>query len=175
MDEMGGVATQMPKTFAMFTAAAMASLALPGMSGFVGELNVFLGVSTSDAYSTAFKVGIITLSAVGLILTPIYLLSMLREVFYGKAKLQLPSFGVDANPREVFIAACLIVPIIGIGLYPKLATQTYDAKTVAVASHARNAVFLVAQEHHGIYSQAFASPRLPGAVTPVPALLGVMD
>ena len=32
MDEMGGIAKAMPKTFALFTTAAMASLALPGMS-----------------------------------------------------------------------------------------------------------------------------------------------
>ncbi len=48
MDEMGGMAQKMPKTFAMFTAGSMASLALPGMSGFIGELTVFLGIATSD-------------------------------------------------------------------------------------------------------------------------------
>ena len=81
---MGGMAKEMPKIFALFTAASMASLALPGMSGFVSELTIFLGVSTSDVYSANFKVLVIFLHAVGLILTPIYLLSMLREVFYGK-------------------------------------------------------------------------------------------
>ena len=52
---------------------------------------------------------------------------------------------VDAKPREAFIALCLIVPIIGIGIYPKLATQTYDVKTVEVAQQARQALSLVAQ------------------------------
>jgi NAD(P)H-quinone oxidoreductase subunit 4 len=36
---------------------------------------------------------------------------------------------VDAEPREVFIIASLLVPIIGIGLYPKVATTIYDATT----------------------------------------------
>ncbi len=148
MDEMGGMAQKMPKTFALFTAGAMASLALPGMSGFVSELSVFLGIATSDAYSQSFKIGIIFLTAVGLILTPIYLLSMLRQVFYGdnSANLTIDSFQADAQPREIFITACLLIPIIAIGLYPKLATNTYDVKTVEVASKVRAALPVIVQE-----------------------------
>jgi len=103
MDEMGGMAKLMPKTFALFTTASMESLAFPGMSGFVSELSIFLGIAQSDAYSSTFKVVVTVLAGVGLILTPIYLLSMLRVVFYGKKEnaLQLLRFGVDANAREV--------------------------------------------------------------------------
>lgn len=149
MDEMGGMAKLMPKTFAMFTAASMASLALPGMSGFVSELSVFLGVAQSDVYSSTFKIAITVLAGVGLILTPIYLLSMLRVVFYGNndSGLKLDGFTFDAKPREVFITACLILPIIGIGLYPKLATNTYDLKTVDVASKVRASLPIIAQKH----------------------------
>jgi NAD(P)H-quinone oxidoreductase subunit 4 len=145
MDKMGGMAKQMPTVFALFTAGSMASLALPGMSGFVGEIGVFLGFATSDAYSAGFKVGVVLLAAVGVILSPIYLLSMLRNVFYGEERVELAGL-TDAKPREAFIALCLLVPIIGIGLYPKLATQTYDAKTVAVNEEARMALPLVATQ-----------------------------
>lgn len=72
MDKMGGMAKVMPKTFALFTIGSMPSLALPGMSGFVGELMVFIGIATSDVYSSSFKVVVVLLSAVGVILTPIY-------------------------------------------------------------------------------------------------------
>jgi hypothetical protein len=40
----------------------------------------------------------------------------------------------DANPREIFITACLLIPIIGIGFYPKLVTQIYDVKAVEVSA-----------------------------------------
>lgn len=148
MDEMGGMAEKMPKTFALFTTGAMASLALPGMSGFVGELTIFLGIATSDVYSQTFKVGIIFLTAVGLILTPIYLLSMLRQVFYGAKHngLDISSFQADVQPREIFIATCLLFPVIGIGLYPKLATTTYDLKTIEIASKARLALPVIVQQ-----------------------------
>ncbi|NJM62044.1 MAG: NAD(P)H-quinone oxidoreductase subunit 4, partial [Oscillatoriales cyanobacterium RU_3_3] len=42
MDEMGDIGKVMPKVFALFTAGAMASIALPGMSGFASELSIFV-------------------------------------------------------------------------------------------------------------------------------------
>lgn len=164
MDKMGGMAKQMPTLFALFTTASMASLALPGMSGFVGELAVFLGFATSDAYSTPFKVVIVLLSAVGVILSPIYLLSMLRTLFYGeeRAELTVESGFRDAKPREAFIALCLLIPIIGIGIYPKLATQTYDAKTVAVAEQARQVLPLVAEQPFHFSQPTLIAPALIG-------------
>jgi NAD(P)H-quinone oxidoreductase subunit 4 len=115
----------------MFTTCSLASLALPGMSGFVAELMVFVGFATSDAYSFTFRLITIIFMAIGVILTPIYLLSMLREIFYGPENKELVEHEVlvDAEPREVFIIACLLVPIIGFGFYPKLLTQIYDATT----------------------------------------------
>jgi NAD(P)H-quinone oxidoreductase subunit 4 len=174
LEKMGGLAKTMPTVFALFTTASLASLALPGMSGFVGELAVFLGFTMSDAYTPDFKAVIVLLSAVGLILTPIYLLSMLREMFYGKENPELVENQVilDANPREVFITACLLVPIIGIGLYPKMATQTYDVKTVQIATQARNAVQLVAHQPIPSLSRISDAPALPKSVSS--ELLGIV-
>ncbi len=86
MNEMSNIGQALPRVFTLFTMAAMASLALPGMSGFASEVAVFVGFTTSGTYSETFRTVMVGLSAVGLILTPIYLLSMLRQVFYaGKA------------------------------------------------------------------------------------------
>jgi len=142
LDEMGGIGKRMQKIFAMFTTCSMASLALPGMSGFVAELMIFVGFATSDAYNPTFKTIVVFLMAVGVILTPIYLLSMLREIFYGEVNTEIvsPQALIDAEPREVFIIACLLVPIIGIGLYPKMLTQMYDSTTIQLTSRLRDSV-----------------------------------
>jgi len=146
LDDMGGLGKKMPSTFALFTIASMASLALPGMSGFAGELMVFLGFANSPIYSVEFKAVIIFLAAVGLILTPVYLLSMMREMFYGQEGEAVEGqVFLDAKPRELFIAAALMLPIVAIGIYPKLLTETYDVTTVNIAQHARNALPVVAQ------------------------------
>ena len=177
MDKMGGIAKSMPTTFALFTFASMASLALPGMSGFVGELTIFLGLTTSDVYSEGFKTTIVFLAAVGLLITPIYLLSMLRRVFFGNQSGAIATPWLDAKPRELSIAFCLLIPIIAIGLYPKLATQTYDSTTVAVAAHLRTAQPLVVAQgdNSSLYArvtagkspQTIASPTIPSKLVSV--------
>ncbi len=187
MDNMGGVGQAMPKVFALFTAGAMASLALPGMSGFVSELSVFVGLTTSDIYSSSFCTVTVFLAVVGVILTPIYLLSMLRQVFYGSGvapKCDINNAGlenqedegtvcfgtdcllpteavyIDAKPRELLIAACFLLPIVGIGFYPKLTEQIYDVKTVAVNAQVRQSYSQIAQTNPQIYANRFLAPRI---------------
>ena len=124
---MSGVGQKMRIMFALWTACSLASLALPGMSGFVSELMVFTGFVTDEVYTLPFRVVMASLAAIGVILTPIYLLSMLREIFFGKENPKLTEERklIDAEPREVYIIACLLLPIIGIGLYPRLVTESY--------------------------------------------------
>jgi NAD(P)H-quinone oxidoreductase subunit 4 len=142
LDEMGGVGQKMRKMFALWTVCSLASLALPGMSGFVSELMVFVGFATSEAYSLSFRVVICVLAAVGVILTPVYLLSMLREIFFGKENVELAAHThlVDAEPREIYVISCLLVPIIGIGLYPRLVTETYRASIETLVSRENTAL-----------------------------------
>lgn len=162
LDEMGGVGQKMQKIFAMWTTCSLASLALPGMSGFVAELMVFVGFATSDAYNSTFKVIVVFLAAVGVILTPIYLLSNLREIFYGSENKELVEHEVlqDAEPREVFIIACLLVPIIGIGLYPKLITQMYDSTTQQLTARLRGSVPTLAEGKPPVVSMV--APEIGG-------------
>jgi NAD(P)H-quinone oxidoreductase subunit 4 len=193
MKEMGNIGQAMPKVFALFTIGAMASLGLPGMSGFASELSVFVGVTTSDIYGSTFRTVTVFLASVGVILTPIYLLSMLRQVFYNSGAVPTcditPScditdadlqnqgdqeavcFGTncvlpaeaefsDARPREVFIAACFLVLIIGIGVYPKMAMQMYDVKTVAVNAQVRQSYTEIAQGNPQIYAKGFWVPQV---------------
>ena len=118
-------------------------------------------MATSDVYSTTFKTIIIIGAAVGVVLSPIYLLSMLRRIFYGDAGAvvaKVPNI-LDIRPREAFVAVCLLVPIIGIGLYPKLATQVYDVKTVEVASRVQDTL-LVAEQSSPLYAHIMAAPRI---------------
>jgi NAD(P)H-quinone oxidoreductase subunit 4 len=171
----------------------MASLALPGMSGFASELSVFIGVTTSDIYSSSFRTVTVFLAAVGVILTPIYLLSMLRQVFYNSGTVpscdivpvcditdaelknqgnqEAVCFGTncvlpadakfsDASPREVFIALSFVALIIGIGVYPKMAMQMYDVKTIAVNAQVRQSYTELAQVNPQIYAKGFLVPNV---------------
>ncbi|RYR17945.1 hypothetical protein Ahy_B03g062597 isoform E [Arachis hypogaea] len=91
LEQMGGMAIPMPKIFTVFSILSMASLALPGMSGFVAELMIFFGILTSQKYLLMTKILIIFLNTIGIILTPIYSLSMLRQMFYGYKLFNTPN------------------------------------------------------------------------------------
>jgi NAD(P)H-quinone oxidoreductase subunit 4 len=167
------------------------------MSGFASELAVFVGVTTSDIYSTSFRTVMVALSAVGLILTPIYLLSMLRQIFYGRGtdpacvlsdvdlrqdfqdNQETVCFGTDcllptqarfddARPREAFIAACFLVLIVGIGVYPKLPTQVYDAKTVALNTEVLQSYTQFAAANQPLFAK---QPSFPQEIAPELALV----
>lgn len=130
LDQMGGIATSMPKIFALFSSSSIASLALPGTSGFAAELMIFLSVVENDNYSILFKTIILGIQGIGIILTPIYLLSMLRQMFYGYKSSEISiTYFRDAVPREIFISTCLVLPIIGIGIYPYFVLSIWDNTT----------------------------------------------
>jgi NAD(P)H-quinone oxidoreductase subunit 4 len=129
---MGGLAKVLPITFAFFLASSLASLALPGMSGFISEITVFLGITANDGFTVPFRVVTIVLAAIGLVLTPVYLLSLCRRVFFGP---RIPALAVvgDMKPRELVIGLCLLVPTLAIGFWPRLAIDFYGATTNALA------------------------------------------
>jgi NAD(P)H-quinone oxidoreductase subunit 4 len=129
---MGGLAKVLPITFAFFLASSLASLALPGMSGFVSEITVFLGITANNSFTTGFRVITIVLAAIGLVLTPIYLLSLCRRVFFGPRIPALAMVG-DMNPRELVIGLCLLVPTLVIGFWPRVAIDFYEASTNALS------------------------------------------
>nr|YP_009363357.1 NADH-plastoquinone oxidoreductase subunit 4 [Androsace paxiana]ANA10961.1 NADH-plastoquinone oxidoreductase subunit 4 [Androsace paxiana] len=136
LDEMGGIAIPMPKKFTMFSSFSMASLALPGMSGFVAELIVFFGVITSQNFFLMPKMLIIFVMAIGMVLTPIYLLSMLRQMFYGYKFFNVPnSYFFDSGPRELFVSISIFLPVVGIGFYPDFVLSLSVDKVEVILSN----------------------------------------
>nr|AWH05956.1 NADH dehydrogenase subunit 4 [Asclepias eriocarpa] len=136
LDEMGGIAITMPKIFTMFSSFAMASLALPGMSGFVAELIVFFGIITSHNFFFMPKILITFVMAIGIILTPIYSLSMSRQMFYGYKLFNVPnSYFFDSGPRELFLAISLFFPVLGIGMYPDFVLSLSVDKVEVILSN----------------------------------------
>ncbi|KAI3873743.1 hypothetical protein MKX03_009828 [Papaver bracteatum] len=136
LDEMGGIAIPMPKIFTMFSSFSMASLALPGMSGFVAELVIFFGIITSPKYLLMPKILITFVMAIGMILTPIYSLSMSRQMFYGYKQFNAKnSYFFDSGPRELFVSICIFLPVIGIGIYPDFVLSLSVDKVEAILSN----------------------------------------
>ncbi|BBL86084.1 NAD(P)H-quinone oxidoreductase subunit 4 (chromatophore) [Paulinella micropora] len=139
--DMGGIGQRMKRLFALWTICCLASLALPGMSGFVAEVMVLAGFTTSEVYTLSFRVVIAIVAALGVIITPVYLLAIIRQLFFGKdanqnnsLSLSPENVSVDAEPREIYIISCLIIPVIIIGLYPRIMTDSYKSSIEALVS-----------------------------------------
>jgi NADH-quinone oxidoreductase subunit M len=105
-----GLAKRMGVTAAFFTVAGLASLGLPGLSGFVAELLVFIGL-----FHTNVALGV--LGIVGAAITAVYILRLLAKVFFGPLGEQWREQR-DASRLEGFSTAVLAGFIVLAGLFP---------------------------------------------------------
>ncbi|MFY4775225.1 NADH-quinone oxidoreductase subunit M [Metabacillus sp. RGM 3146] len=110
--ELGGLAKAMPIASGFLMAAAMASLGLPGMSGFVSEFMSFLGL-----FHVQPELGAI--GALGLILTAAYLLRALLAISFGQKKREYGS-PADLKWYETVPVFVLVLFIVAIGVYPNI-------------------------------------------------------
>lgn len=107
----GGVAQATPKLAAIFLIAALASIGLPLTSGFVGEFTVLLGAFQVNPYWGA-------LAATGVVLGAVYMLSLVRRVFFGPANPRGEKLA-DATGRELAVLVPLCVMVFVLGLFPR--------------------------------------------------------
>ena len=109
----GGLASRMPGYALVFMLFTMASVGLPGTSGFVGEFLVLLGAYQANSWVALF-------AATGLILGAAYMLYLYRRVVFGKLTREDLKSILDLTPREVWMFAPLIVMVIWLGIFPNV-------------------------------------------------------
>jgi NADH-quinone oxidoreductase subunit M len=109
---LGGMAKAMPLTAGFLLVGVMASLGLPGMSGFVSEFMAFLGLFKEMPWLAA-------VGAIGIIMTAVYLLRAVLGVTYGKPNREWAGV-VDLRKIESIPVIVLTALIVAIGVYPNL-------------------------------------------------------
>ena len=124
VNKFGGLAAQMPLYAGIFTIALFASMGLPGLSGFISEILVFLGAFNSNlgsgpwAHPMVDFTTLTAISAVGVVLTAAYLLWMMQRVFFGPLNEKYKGYA-DLTGREKFTLIPLVIVVIALGVYPK--------------------------------------------------------
>jgi NADH-quinone oxidoreductase subunit M len=112
IDSYGGIAGVVPVTTALFLVATFSSIGLPGLNGFVGEFLILLG-----SWSSAHRWWAV-LSATGVILSAIYMLTLVQRVFWNPLvhdeNRRLP----EIRASELVAAAVLVVAMVWIGVRP---------------------------------------------------------
>jgi NADH-quinone oxidoreductase subunit M len=106
----GGLATKLPKYTTVFIIGMFASLGLPGLSGFISEALIFLGIYQKFTTITVIAV-------VGLLIGAAYLLWMFKRMFFGEVNPETEEYE-DMNAREVFYMLPLCICVIVFGIFP---------------------------------------------------------
>lgn len=121
LDDLGGLAKSAPALAFLFGIAAMASIGLPGLANFAGEVLVFLSAFRSyDGTSGFGPVQIACVLAIwGVVISAIYMLRAYRNVFQGPAA-EATGNAPDLALSERIPAVLLTVTLLAVGLYPNL-------------------------------------------------------
>ncbi|MEZ5988497.1 MAG: NADH-quinone oxidoreductase subunit M [Planctomycetota bacterium] len=119
----GGVAKVMPRYAFFLVLATLASVGLPGLSGFIGEFTILLGSFMANSWLTA-------VAALGVVFGAVYMLSMVRRVLFGPIRNEENRGLKDLSARECLVLAPLVILFFWIGVSPTTFTSR-TAKTLA--------------------------------------------
>jgi NADH-quinone oxidoreductase subunit M len=132
ISQLSGLQKSAPVLAAVMTLVVLASIGLPGLNGFPGELLALLG-----AFETSRVWGVIAVT--GVILAALYLLWAYQRTFHG------PPTGENARirdmrPAELGVMAPLIVLIVVLGLFPGLMIERMEPSVRSLVEHVDRAV-----------------------------------
>ena len=126
--DLGGLTAKMPIIAIFFLIAGFGSLGLPGLSGFVAELMIFLGTfQVGNIFAIATVIGVF-----GVVLAAGYTLWMIQRSFFGnKPSKESPVSKdfeelSDMHILDVFPVLVLTIPIFVVGIYPRLLTDIIE-------------------------------------------------
>ncbi len=112
---MGGMMKIMPVLGVCYVIAGLASLGLPGLSGFVAEMNIFVGAfQHPDMFHRVFTI----LACTSIVITAVYILRVVGKMLFGPVQDPHHLTLTDAVWWEKVAAFGLIISIAIIGLYP---------------------------------------------------------
>lgn len=130
LNDFGGLRKAMPVFTGLMGIALFSSLGLPGLNGFIGEFLIFKGSFPVVTWATAT-------SAIGLLLTAVFILGVLQHVFYGPLGEKWVSL-----PDLTLGERLTLVPVIGLmfalGLYPQLILGVVNHTAIQMALNLRN-------------------------------------
>ncbi len=111
ISSMGGIARKLPGLSFLILAAFLASVAIPGFSGFVGEISILLGSYAVLKYYLIFVL-------LGVVVTASYHMFALQRSIFGPYNEYLGD--IKANKKELYSAILPLAIIFLLGIYPAL-------------------------------------------------------
>jgi NADH-quinone oxidoreductase subunit M len=131
----GGVAKVMPSYAIIFMLFTMASIGLPGLAGFPGEMLVIVGAWRVNPW-------VALLAATGMVLGACYMLWLYRRVLFSRISKDEVRALLDLSPREYATFAPLILLTLWMGLYPSSFFSFFEVSVSALLARHEAAMAL---------------------------------
>jgi NADH-quinone oxidoreductase subunit M len=127
--EMGGLMKIMPFASVCYVIAGLASLGLPGLSGFVAEMTIFIGsFQNADTFHRVLTI----VACCSIVITAVYILRTVGKILYGPVQDEHHLHLTDAAWYERVSAVGLIVAIAAMGLYPSGVSNMISKSVVPI-------------------------------------------
>jgi NADH-quinone oxidoreductase subunit M len=137
----GGLVHSMPVYAVVFLLFTLASVGLPGTSGFVGEFLSLLGAYQVNSW-VAF------LATSGIVLGAAYMLWLYRRVMLGKLEKADLKGMLDLSPREILVFAPLVILVLWMGIYPAPFLDVMHVSVANLVEHHEAALAAAADSVH---------------------------
>ncbi len=118
--ELGGLYKYMPIAMLGFVVGGLVSMGMPGFSGFIAELPIYMG-----AWKTYPLVAII--SALSIVVTAAYILLVVRRVFFGEAPQPIKAGLTDISIMDKIVVIMLSLIMIVVGLFPSVLVPVIES------------------------------------------------
>ena len=142
--QLNGLMRIVPFPSVAFAIAGLANLGLPGLSGFVAEMTIFVGsFENADTFHRVLTI----MATTSIVVAAVYILRMIGKILYGvnlnpeHAKLHV------AHWEERFAVICLIVCIAGIGLAPGWLSDVISDSVAPVIDNVKSVGHLLSQSN----------------------------
>lgn len=124
LQDLGGLAKPAPKMAFLFGIAAMASIGLPGLANFAGEVLVFL--CAFQGYNGTTGLGPLQIACIlsiwGVVISAVYMLRAYRNIFQGPT-VKATNSAADLTLADRLPVLLLVLTLFAVGLYPNLLLQ----------------------------------------------------
>lgn len=108
---LGGFVKVMPWVAVAFIIGGLVSMGMPGLSGFVAEFPIFMGL-------WSYRPWIAIVAAVSIVITASYIIRVIGRVFFGQMPDEFIGHITDVTVLDKVALAVLCVILIGVGIYP---------------------------------------------------------
>ena len=130
--ELNGLMRIMPFLSVCYVIAGLANLGLPGLSGFIAEMTIFVG---SFQHADTFHRVLTIAACTSIVITAVYILRLVGKILYGTCTNEHHLKLTDATWEERLSVICLIVAVAGLGMAPFWVSDMISGSVEPIISH----------------------------------------